>query len=242
MSQKKIKDNIPTGKVKTKAITDARRKAREEQDKNRQINSLKRRCARRGISEEDTKKYVEKLVEQLNAPKKYAIHVFFDVGQKNKTSLAKLAKEAILNNKIQYKILTDSWSFIEGDEKVLAKLREILPMMAKIHPYVIKPEPILPQSEHTPKKPTNNSKEKAAEAKANKKTLNKNRGHNVKSEAKRRVEEFISNFRAANAARKAALKASHKAVHTASGTSVRLKGKKRSKSVKMAPEAIKEAA
>lgn len=236
MSQKKI--NTPTGKVKTKVVMDARRKAREEQEKNRRINSLMRRCARRGISEEDTKKYVEKLVEQLNTPKKYAIHVLFDVGQKDKTSLAKLAKEAILNNKIQYKILTDSWSLIEGDEKVLAKLREILPMMAKIYPRAIKPEAILPQSEHTPKKPTNNSKEKAAEAKANQKALNKNRGHNVKSEAKQRLETFIKKWNS----EKYLHKSSHKAARMASGTSVRLKGKKRSKSVKMAPKAIKEAA
>lgn len=240
MSQKKI--NTPTGKVKTKVVMEARRKAREEQDRNRRVNRMMRVCKLRGISEEDTKKYVEKLVEQLNAPKKYAIHVLFDVGQKDKTSLAKMAKQAILNSKIPYKILTDAWAFIEGDQEVLAKLREILPIMAKIYPYAMKPEAILPQSEHTPKKPTNNSKEKAAEAKAHRKALNKNRGHNVKSEAKCRVEEFIRNFRAANAARKAALKTSHKAVHTASGTSVRLKGKKRSKSVKMAPTAIKEAA
>ncbi len=229
MSQKNIKDNTPTGKIKTKVVTDARRKAREEQDKNRRINSLKRRCAHRGISEEDTNKYVEKLVEQLNTPKKYAIHVLFDVGQKDKTSLAKLAKEAILNNKIQYKILTDSWSLIEGDEKVLAKLREILPMMAKIYPYAMKPEAILPQVEKKKEKKPSNNKVPGC---------NKLPAGSGKSKAKANLEEFIKKRKTENIARKAALKASHKACKTVDqGAS-----KKRSKAVKMAPEAIKEAA
>ncbi len=236
MSQKKI--NTPTGKVKTKVVMEARRKAREEQDHNRRVNRMMRVCKLRGISEEDTKKYVEKLVEQLNAPKKYAIHVLFDVGQKGKTSLAKMAKEAIINSKIKYKILTDSWAFIEGDQEVLAKLREILPMMAKIYPYAIKPEAILPQSEHTPKKPTNNSKEKAAEAKAQRKAFNKNRGHNVKSEAKANLEAFLKKRKAENIARKAALKTSHKACKAVAQETP----KKRSKAVKMAPTEIKQAA
>lgn len=214
MSQKKVKE--------------ARRKAREEQEKNRRINSLMRRCARRGISEEDTKKYVEKLVEQLNTPKKYAIHVLFDVGQKDKTSLAKLAKEAILNNKIQYKILTDSWSLIEGDEKVLAKLREILPMMAKIYPFAIKPEAILPKIEHTPKKPTNNKIPGCSKLPAG----------SGKSKAKANLEAFIKKRKAENIARKAALKASHKACKAVDQET----HKKRSKAVKMAPTEVKQAA
>ena len=227
MSQKKI--NTPTGKVKTKVVMEARRKAREEQDRNRRVNRMMRVCKLRGISEEDTKKYVEKLVEQLNAPKKYAIHVLFDVGQKGKTSLAKMAKEAILNSKIKYKILTDSWAFIEGDQEVLAKLREILPMMAKIYPYAMKPEAILPQVEKKKeKKPSNNKIPGCSKLPAG----------SGKSKAKVDLETFLKKRKAENIARKAALKASHKACKAVAQETP----KKRSKAVKMAPTEIKQAA
>ena len=181
---KKI-DKTPTGKVKTKKAADERRKAREESYKTFRINSLIRRCKRMKISEEDTKKYVEKLIAQLEAPHMYAIHILFKTGQKEKKQLSSLAREAILNSKIEYKILTKDWAYIIGDQNVLAKLREILPSLATIHPYVMKAEPILPVTQPTEKKPSNNSKSKAAEAKATRKmkkvSYNTNRARRSKT-------------------------------------------------------------
>lgn len=183
----KKKDKTPTGKVITKEIRDAIRKEREEKYKNNRISAFRRRCKRMKISEEDTKKYVEKLVAQLEAPHQYAIHVFFDTKviydrvcevddktgeEKWKTKqkqASNLAKEAILNAKIECKFLTNDWAYIIGDDSVLSKLREIMPGYATIHPHVLKAEPILPVKEPTPKKPSNNSKDVAHKAKMERK-------------------------------------------------------------------------
>ena len=162
----KKKDKTPTGKVITlesKKMRDAIRKKREEEYKNNRINAFRRRCKRMKISEEDTEKYVEKLVAQLEAPHQYAIHVLFSKGT------PKLAKEAILNAKIECKFLTNDWAYIIGDDSVLSKLREIMPGYATIHPHVLKAESILPVKEHTPKKPSNNSKDVAHKAKMERK-------------------------------------------------------------------------
>lgn len=178
-------DKTPTGKVKIKKAAEERRKAREESYKAFRINALTRRCKRMKISEEDTKKYVEKLIAQLEAPHMYAIHVLFKTGQKEKKQLSSLAREAILNSKIEYKILTKDWAYIIGDSTVLAKLREILPTLATIHPYVMKAEPILPVTQPSEKKKSNNSKDKAAEAKAARKmkkvSYNTNRARRSKT-------------------------------------------------------------
>lgn len=185
----KKKDKTPTGKVINKETRDAIRKEREEKYKSNRISAFRRRCKRMKISEEDTEKYVEKLVAQLEAPHQYAIHVLFDTKiiydrvrevddktgeEKWKTKqkqASNLAKEAILNSKIECKILTDSWAYIIGNDAILAKLREIMPGYATIIPHVLKAEPILPaKAEHTPKKPSNNNKNVAAKAKSTRKT------------------------------------------------------------------------
>lgn len=161
----KKKDKTPTGKVINKETRDAIRKEREEKYKNNRISAFRRRCKRMKISEEDTEKYVEKLVAQLEAPHQYAIHVLFG------KDISKLAREAILNAKIECKFLTNDWAYIIGDNSVLAKLREIMPGYATVIPHVLKAEPILPaKAEHTPKKPSNNNKNVAAKAKSTRKT------------------------------------------------------------------------
>lgn len=176
---------LPNGKLVTKEQRDKIREEQEEMYKTRRINAFTRRCKRMGISEEDTAKYVEKLVAQLEAPHQYAIHVLFDTKiiydrvrevdektgeEKWKTKqkqASNLAKEAILNSKIECKILTNNWAYIIGDDAVLAKLREIMPGYATVNPHVLKAEPILPvKAEHTPKKPSNNSKDVASKAKS----------------------------------------------------------------------------
>lgn len=162
------KDKTPSGKTKTAKSKEELRKKREEEYKNFRIKAFVRRCERMKIPEEEAKKYVGKLVEQLEAPHKYAIHVLFNqrMIQAEKKQASTLAQEAILNAKIEYKYLTKQWAYIIGDDKVLAKLREILPGYATIHPHVLKEEPILPVSPPKEKKPSNNSKDIAAKAKA----------------------------------------------------------------------------
>ena len=169
----KKNDKTPVGKVKTKETADERRKKREEDYKNFRVNALKRRMKRMNIPEEEQSKYVEKLIAQLEAPHTYSIQVLFSTGQKDKKQLSTLAREAILNNKIDCKILTDKWAYIIGDANVLDKVREILKGLARIYPYVIKAEPILPVKEKKEKKPSNNSKTVAAKAKKARKDLNK---------------------------------------------------------------------
>lgn len=173
--QTATKNNIPTGKVKNLADAAKRRKTREEQFRNFRINALRRRCKRVGFDEEKTEKLVKKLIEQMNAPKKYNIVVMFDNSDYN------MLKEAVENAKIKYNVLISgntkarvslAYMSLEGDQNVLAKLREIAPPSAKIYPYAKKMESVLPKAEPKKKKPSNNSKEKAAAVKAARKEKN----------------------------------------------------------------------
>lgn len=173
--QTTTKNNIPTGKVKTLADAAKRRKTREEQFRNFRINALRRRCKRMGFDEEKTEELVKKLIEQMNSPKEYNIIVMFDNSDYN------MLKEAVENAKIKYNVLISgntkarvslAYMSLEGDQNVLAKLREIAPPSAKIYPYAKKMESVLPKAEPKKKKPSNNSKEKAAAAKAARKEKN----------------------------------------------------------------------
>ena len=173
--QTATKNNIPTGKVKTLANATERRKTREEQFRNFRINALRRRCKRMGFDEEKTEELVKKLIEQMDAPKEYNIIVMFDNSDYN------MLKEAVENAKIKYNVLISgntkarvslAYMSLEGDQNVLAKLREIAPPSAKIYPYAKKMESVLPKAEPKKKKPSNNSKEKAAAVKAARKEKN----------------------------------------------------------------------
>lgn len=146
--QTATKNNIPTGKVKTLADAAKRRKTREEQFRNFRINALRRRCKRMGFDEEKTEELVKKLIEQMNAPKEYNIIVMFDNSDYN------MLKEAVENAKIKYNVLISgntkarvslAYMSLEGDQNVLAKLREIAPPSAKIYPYAKKMESVLPK-------------------------------------------------------------------------------------------------
>ena len=146
--QTATKNNIPTGKVKTLADAAKRRKTREEQFRNFRINALRRRCKRMGFDEEKTEELVKKLIEQTNAPKEYNIIVMFDNSDYN------MLKEAVENAKIKYNVLISrntkarislAYMSLEGDQNVLAKLREIAPPSAKIYPYAKKMESVLPK-------------------------------------------------------------------------------------------------
>jgi len=167
-SQATNKDKTPTGKIKTIKTAEARRKEREENYRNFRINALRRRCDRMGYNKEETEEYVKKLIEQLNAPKEYSILILFKDGDG-----AAFFKEALNNAKLKYKFHSDSHFFIEGNQSVLAKIREIAPTSAKIYPYAKKMESVLPKKEYTGiKKLSNNSKDKALAAKVARKEKN----------------------------------------------------------------------
>lgn len=229
-------DKTPTGKVKTLKDKEAIKKAREEQYETFRKNALIRRAKRMGLSEEQIKVKVEELEKQLKAPTNYTVLIWYDPKDFD------MMKEAIKNEDMSVDILTTTYLFITVDSEGLATLRSIAPPTAKIHPHVKRKPSVLPiiQQATTKKKLRTKAEKKnlAKAAKAARKALNRNKGHNVKSEAKIRLEKFLKDRKAANIARKAALKASNKA----SKTIVRLHAKKRSKTVKMASTKVKQAA
>ena len=153
-------------KVVSLKETKARKEAREKEYRNFRINALKRRCERMKMSEEETNKAVEALIKQLNEPTSYQILMLF-----NKDDI-KMVKEALTNAKIDIRILGDYYAWIDGDKKLLDKLREILPTRTKIHPYVKKKPPVLEKRIPDKKKPSNNSKTVAKNAKVKRKKIN----------------------------------------------------------------------
>ena len=168
-------DKTPTGKVKKIEDTKKRREAREEQYRQFRIKALIRRGQRMKLPEQEIEDLKKLLLKQMDEPKQYTILCLFPTKtptKKGEASIANLAKQAILNSKIEYKLLVDTYAYIIGDEKVLAKLREILPEGVTIHPYPKKPASVFnmvdkPKQE---KKPSNNNKNVAAKAKAARKT------------------------------------------------------------------------
>lgn len=177
---RKNKSKAPTGKVTILKETEARKKAREEQYRNFRINALKRRCKRMGLDDAKTEECVKKLIEQLNAPKEYSILVMFS----NKDSA--MMKEALNNADIKYKYHGDTYYSIDGDQNILAKIREIAPPGAKIHPYAKKMESVLKDVERPPqeKKPTKNTAVVKAAVKQKKKELNLHRCKHKKGKGK----------------------------------------------------------
>ena len=171
---------VPTGKVTLMKDTEARKKAREEQYRNFRINSLRRRCKRMKFDEEKTEEFVKKLIEQMNAPKEYSILVMLD-GCKGKyisnpdgegelfKSAGEQFKEDLEKKNIKYKYYGSTYFSLDGDQDVLARIREIAPDGAKIYPYAKKMESVLPKAEPKKKKPTNNTAEKKTAAKSSKK-------------------------------------------------------------------------
>lgn len=130
---------VPTGKVTLMKETEARKKAREEQYRNFRINALRRRCKRMKFDDEKTEELVKKLIEQLDAPKEYNILILLNPND------GPMMKEALAKANIHYKYHGDTFFSIDGNQDVLAKIREIAPPKAKIYPYAKKMEPVLPK-------------------------------------------------------------------------------------------------
>lgn len=210
--------NVPTGKAKSIKDAEARKKAREEQFRNFRINALRRRCARMKFTEEKTEELVKKLIEQLNAPKEYSILVMLDVKD------GAMMKEALAKAKIHYKYHGDTYFSIDGNQDILAKIREIAPPKAKIYPYAKKMEPII-SKEEVPKKPKNKN---VPHSRPKGKNVLKKR-YNVAGMSKKNRKNFkaqVKSLRDKWAAEKAAKKKG--------GTTVQLNSKKSSEGLKKA--------
>ena len=210
--------NVPTGKVKSIKDAEARKKAREEQFRNFRINALRRRCARMKFTEEKTEELVKKLIEQLNAPKEYSILVMLDVKD------GAMMKEALAKAKIQYKYHGDTYFSIDGNQDILAKIREIAPPKAKIYPYAKKMESVI-SKEEIPKKPKNKN---VPHSRPKGKNVLKKR-YNVAGMSKKNRKNFkaqVKSLRDKWAAEKAAKKKG--------GTTVQLNSKKSSEGLKKA--------
>ena len=225
MSQATNKNNIPTGKVKTIENANARRKAREEQYRNFRINALRRRCKRMGMEDEKIEEYVKKLIEQLNAPKEYSILVMINIED------GPVMKEALANAGIKYKYHGDTYFSIDGNQNVLAKIREIAPKSAKIYPYAKKMESVLKDIERPPqeKKHTRNTAAVKAATKKKRKEINLHRCKHKKGKGKA----------VAKQQRKISLSERKK---LRKATTVQLNTKKSSKSSEKASTSIKKAA
>ena len=125
-------DKTPTGKVKTLKDKEQIRKEREEQYKNFRIGALKRRAKRMGLTDEQTEVKVKELITQMDTPNSYIVLVLFNPNDQN------LVKEALKNEGLVWKMMSNSHFFIDADQETLGTLREIMPPSAKIHPYVKK--------------------------------------------------------------------------------------------------------
>lgn len=224
------KTNVPTGKVITKEDREKRRKAREEQYKNFRIGALKRRAKRMGLTEEQTEEKVKLLIKQLEDTNDYTVLLMFNP---NNAALvyAALDKESIickLRCPVNAKESQNSFCWIDADQETLGTIREIVPPGTMIHPYVKRKPPVLEAKKPKVKKKPSNNKTVA---------------HNSKTKFKKRVNvAALSKVKRLEFKKQVkALKASWKAEKKASGTTVPMKPKKGSKSLKKA-STLKKAA
>lgn len=214
----------PTGKVKTIKDREAIKKAREEEYKNRRVNSLKRRAKRMGLNEEQTKVKIEELLKQLNTPNSYDVLIFYNPNNR------KMVEQALKNEELTCKIITDTYLFIEADQETLATLRTIIPPGSKIHPYVKKKPSILPKAVQGKKKPKKGGSPHSCLGGKQ----DKRKRFNVARMSKKQRKEFYAEVNN--------LKARWKAKKKKSGTVVLLANKKPSESPKKASNAMKKAA
>ena len=231
-SENTQKDKTPISKIILMKETESRKKAREEQYRIFRINALRRRCNRMGIDKDKTEELVKKLIEQMNAPKNYNIIVMLNGDD------GKMFKEALAKEKVVYKLegaphtKKESIPFLmfEGDQKVLAKLREIAPPGAKVWPYAKKADSVLSDiQKEVIKKPSNNTAEAKKNAKTVHKKINKKRSTHKSNKGK---------FFAKKNRRKTLLELKNKR----KATTVQLNSKTRSKGSKKASTNLKKAA
>ena len=215
---------IPTGKVKTVKDREAVKKAREEEYKNRRINSLKRRAERMGLTKEQIDVKVKELLTQMDTPNSYDVLILYNPNNR------KMIEEALKNEGLTTNILTDTYLFMIADQETLGTLCTIIPPGSKIHPYVRRKPPILPierpKSRGKKTKTKAQKKAMAAAAKLARKKKNIEAHFNHKKHSELRKAEHCKKMRAINKAKKLFDKRCQKALKKASGTVVRMKAKK----------------
>lgn len=236
------KTNVPTGTVKSLEDANKRKEERKKQYENFRVNSLKRRAKRMGLDEKEIEEKVKKLIEQINSPNQYNILIMFNPNN------YQMIKEMLLNDSIQWKLLTTTYGFIDGDGELLDDLRKMLPAGCKIYPYVKKKPPLLPKPETKKAKAKPKTKaEKKALAAAAKKA--RKAAKNIKSREARRQQAILKHKAEKNKASRKAQKAKklfekrvQKAAEKQAGTVVQMKSKKASNASKKASTSIKKAA
>lgn len=219
-------DKTPTGKVKTIKDRDKIRKEREEQYKNFRLGALERRAKRMGLSEQEIKKKKEELLNQLDTPNSYDVLVLFSAKDYN------LVKEALKNEGLVYKMMSNSHVWMVADQETLKTIREIMPPSAKIHPYVKKKPTILPAAPTKTKKKQPKKGGKPHSSLQSKKTVGKR--HNIARFSKEKKREFKKQVKS--------LRDLWKANKKKAGTTVQLDPKKGSTAPKKASMNLKKAA
>jgi len=219
-------DKTPTGKIKTIKDREKIRKEREEQYKNFRLGALERRAKRMGLSEQEIKKKKEELLNQLDTPNSYDVLVLFSAKDYN------LVKEALKNEGLVYKMMSNSHVWMVADQETLKTIREIMPPSAKIHPYVKKKPTILPAAPAKTKKKQPKKGGKPHSSLQSKKTVGKR--HNIARFSKEKKREFKKQVKS--------LRDLWKANKKKTGTTVQLDPKKGSTAPKKASTNLKKAA
>ena len=162
-ARKKERADKLAGIKKTKAsesakITLEERKALQENRRkvayNRHISSIRRRCKRMKLSDEQTNVIIENAKAQWDAAKQYDIVIVYDSSPKKKTELEKLVKDTGITSAC----ITGSTAFLKNVPKdVVDKIRELL-VGDTIYQYRTDKEDLFKdyESKHTPKKPSGN--------------------------------------------------------------------------------------
>lgn len=162
-ARKKERADKLAGIKKTKAsepakITLEERKALQENRRkvayNRHISSIRRRCKRMKLSDEQTNVVIENAKAQWDAAKQYDIVIVYDSSPKKKTELEKLVKDTGITSAC----ITGSTAFLKNVPKdVIDKIRELL-VGDTIYQYRTDKEDLFKdyENKHTPKKPSGN--------------------------------------------------------------------------------------
>lgn len=162
-ARKKERADKLAGIQKTKASEPAkisleqRKELQENRRKvayNRHISSIRRRCKRMKLSDEQTNVIIENAKAQWDAAKQYDIVIVYDSSPKKKTELEKLVKDTGITSAC----ITGSTAFLKNAPKdVVDKIRELL-VGDTIYQYRTDKEDLFKDYEnnHTPKKPSGN--------------------------------------------------------------------------------------
>ena len=189
---------------------------------NRHISSIRRRCKRMKLSDEQTNVIVDNAKAQWDAAKQYDIVIVYDSSPKKKTELEKLVKDTGITSAC----ITGSTAFLKNVPKdVVDKIRELL-VGDTIYQYRTDKEDLFKDYEnnHTPKKPSGNKT-------PNSRPCSKSRNIN-----------FYNLRRLKKAAKEALGKSTHtfKPGSKAEGRKLRRKLKVKAKAVNKKPTQVKE--